>query len=466
MFVLSKSRLVFLFLCLPPLSLVFWLVLFLDSSHQPVSSQANSAESLPIHLNLGSADRGLVGNTSFLAEDGHNTGPLTAILPTTSHSLHHLHASLISLLHAVPEIIVACPEALFAETRRAVRVVVSNVSVQHHHAEIAVRSWAAGLDQSVGVVSVTSHVSTEHLLILDEAGLSDLDTHTRNTLLSSRPPTLPTGPRGILLLQGNNDVNITCLTPSDKPQRASYLLPPFVTPTALFSRLARDKRMFGGWAAIGKAMIADARADKVGGIVLGPGEDPATWCAAAGGNLPGRGSQTYKGIFAVLLPTVLELGNFSLLGCRLLANGYSVRVLLYREVGTLYEDDDDDSGGRTFGFPDGRCRLDYDVALPSPSSRDAMAEDAVFLEWLETWEEDPDVVLALKEQDWVTSSLAFLLGKAGLWKKTLVRIPRVDLAYAEWMGSLTLSEWSSPSLPTPRWNLALKTLPQIGTRRK
>lgn len=375
---------------------------------------------------------------------------LTVVLPVTCDSLTALQNILLPFLgfsSQIHQVLVVCPESLFSQTRRAIHRIVSEAD-EMNVPEFSIRPWFV---EATNLVTVAPQVSTEWVLFLDEMGLQQLSDGTREMLL--RPPavSLPVGPRGF----SGSPQNVYCIFPSQTPQPASYLVPPFVMSTSLAIEFAEISD-FSDWASLGEH-VSRSRSDDLGGIVLGFQQSSREWCKEFrpldNGNIledinsfdfasdslllndsaehvTWRFPETSgtSGVFAILLPTLQDLRLFASVACRLQDSGYVIQALLYYEL-AAGSNGFDDQTVKPF-----RCRLTYDVL-----SEDAMLpvrqHGYPFLsEWLDTFDIQPDVVLALLEDG------AFpAVGSTS----TLVRIPREDLPYSSWMGSLSLAEWQS-----------------------
>src|SRR5262249_22144286 len=112
--------------------------------------------------------------------------------------------------------------------------------------------------------------------------------------------------------------------------------------------------------------------------------------------------------------------------CKLLGHGRQLRILLASEI--RQSDDRLFSGG---------CHLSYETSTFNGHAP-KMLSVMVPSEW-------PDVILTLAEEP----SLSQLHVNGS--KTTLVRIPRADLPYSYWMGTLSLKEWQSECLKGIRY---------------
>jgi hypothetical protein len=150
------------------------------------------------------------------------------------------------------------------------------------------------------------------------------------------------------------------------------------------------------------------------------------------------------GTFALLFPSLRHMRLFSRAACRLQDNGHVVYVLLYGD-GAYAEDPSEeatDSEERTVLYAG--CRLNYDTLSPDdvlPTAQPIL-EISFISDWLDTIDEWPDIVIALKDQDSLPA-LAKVLERSQSAPPSLILIPYTDLPYCEWMGSLSVGEWRS-----------------------
>ena len=68
-----------------------------------------------------------------------------------------------------------------------------------------------------------------------------------------------------------------------------------------------------------------------------------------------------------------------------------------------------------------------------------------FDHWLESLNASPDIVFALDVQDFLTVTLTMAFLHDRYREITLIRLPRTDLPYSDWIGSLALRELRSQS---------------------
>jgi hypothetical protein len=394
---------------------------------------------------------------------------LTALLPITSQSISNLEAVISALLRSpgqLHEVIISCPEVVLTDVRRIIRKSVSAEGIEYH-LEFSLRPWVHGWDNNAAIMHVASEVTTDWVLILDNGGLHDMDSRTRDMLLNPKSIPLPTGPRGVTFLPNN----ISCATSSWVPQPVSFVIPPFVMPYSLVNDYPIASTGLGIWADLGE-QIARARLDGIGGIVTGT-DTTSAWCHFVQSDVTARndtlcvpdittetnigsaGNETTStdqlpsieenriGTFALLFPSLRNMRLFARAACRLQDNGHIIRVLLYGEAHA--EDPSEETTDweeRTVQFAG--CRLNYDTLSPDnvqPAAQPILGVSFVS-DWLNTFDEWPDVVIALKDQEWLPT-LTKILWQHQSIPPSLILIPYADLSYCEWMGSLSIEEWRS-----------------------
>lgn len=392
---------------------------------------------------------------------------LTALLPVTSQSISNLEAVISSLLRSpgkLHHVIISCPEAVLSDARRITRKAVSAEGIQDH-LELSLRPWLHEQDSNVAIMHAASEVTTDWVLILDDDGLNNMDNRAREMLLNPISTPLPNGPRGITFLPHN----ISCTAPSQEPQLASFVIPPFIMPYSLVTDISKVTSGFGFWADLGER-ISRGRLDGIGGIVTGA-DSALDWCHLVQSDLTSR-NRTISfpdllsepdtadledmaasnhqitgisvGTFAILFPSLRDMRLFSRAVCRLQDKGHIVYVLLYGDDAFVEDPSEEtmDSGEQTVQFSG--CRLNYDT-LSLDDVRPAaptIIGPSYVSDWFDTLDEWPDVVIALKDQDSLPA-LDKLLGRDQYIPPSLILIPHSDLPYCEWMGSLSVEEWRS-----------------------
>jgi len=377
------------------------------------------------------------------------TYSLTVVVPLTSQSLPLVEKILSPLLTPsayILEIVVVCPVSIIPEARIALRMI---ESMNPDHPDIILHTLVGGLDHDSGVINAASQVSTEWVLLMNQHGLLQESIRTQALLLHPTVILVPVGPRGVSVSPGR----VSCLPPSEVPQRASYLYPPFVMPAFLGIKL--ESASEDPWAALGHR-ISESRPDGLGGIAVDITDLDSAWCttfhrtaiippphyewdsqfsnddsmelALSQPDTPNPSPTS--GMFAIFLPTLLDLHVFSSLGCILQKHSHDLKVFIYDLRNSSNKPGWDDRH-----FIAEECRLPYSIGLsqsPFPSRHAAS-------DWLNTFSRPPDIILGLSEEDPFIGLLTIMYPK----KSKLVRIPRSDLPYCGWMGSLSLVEWRS-----------------------
>ncbi|KAJ6518627.1 hypothetical protein C8R45DRAFT_851005, partial [Mycena sanguinolenta] len=360
------------------------------------------------------------------------TGSLTAVLPVTSTSILTLRNIISPFLNppsCVSKVLVVSPESLLAQARLAVRLAVRDAPESDHHSDISLSPWNG--DPTAAVLHAASQLSSEWILLLDDTGLSGLSDRTREMLLCPVAADLPVGPRGVMGSPGN----LSCAPPSTELRPAAYLLPPFALPSSLVQEVYED------WADLGHA-VAGSREDRLGAVLRGFGDPDSNWCnmpqrdtaymADLSAPFPSDPFPTNGGLFLFLLPDITDLRVLLRLVCRLQEFGHSIKVLLYSESHTLL--------GQTYNSD---CHVQYDATRTTghPTIHD----------WLDGLEREADVIFTVNEPATQPVRSA---------RATVVRIPRDDLAYVYWMGSLSLAEWKNWHVPQIQISIITQDRPQ------
>lgn len=391
---------------------------------------------------------------------------LTALLPVNSRSISNLQAIVSSLLKSpgqLHEVIISCPEAILSDVRRIIQKHIS-AEGSEDTLEFSLRPWGHERDSNMAIMHVASEVTTDWVVFLDDSGLHNMDNDTQNILLNPTTIPLPAGPRGFASLS----TNTTCMPSSVDPQLASFVIPPFVMPYSLVTDGSATSTGLGIWVDLGERISQETGG--IGGIVVGA-DATSDWCHFVQSNvtfwdrtnpvpnlptepditeLGNEDSSSHSsasaeikdmGTFAMLFPSLRVMRQFSSVACRLQSNGYLVNVLLYGAIGYADEPLDEPTNWkeRTSG-----CRLNYDTLSPE----DVLpAEHRIFgisfvSDWLDTFDEWPEVVVAIKDQDSL-SGLPTVLEQSRSVRPSLILIPYMDLPYCGWMGSLSVQEWKS-----------------------
>ncbi|KAK7030635.1 hypothetical protein R3P38DRAFT_3394049 [Favolaschia claudopus] len=344
-------------------------------------------------------------------------GSLVAVLPVTLASLSTLNDTLSLLISppsCVSQVLIVCPESLHSRIRTTIRQTLRAAPDSEYSPGVSLYSWNG--NPSAGVLIAATQLSYKWLLLLDDTDMKSLSDRTRRMLLCPILGDVPIGPRGVA---GASD-NLSCLPPSSEMRPASYLLPPFALPASLVSQI------HGSWSELGRA-VSDSRKTSYGGVVRGYGDPDLDWCNqprhSSFSALAQKHSSTTAGLFLFLLPNIGDLRLLVKLMCRLQTSGHSVKVLLYSEPSADLDHEIYDSG----------CHISYQAMNPT-----ARLVHTTILDWVERIDGNPDVIFALKEP--ATQLLQ-------IDRFVIVRVPRDDLPYVYWMGSLSLVEWQRWHVP-------------------
>ena len=427
---------------------------YLDSAMKPPPTRNPSLATVP----------------SFL-EELHPVGPvqhssLTAVLPVTASTIPDLESKLLGLHKEsiyLSEIIVVCPEGIFSAVRRILHDVVS-VTLGDSRVEVILQPWLWGVGEIEVLARATSQATSEFILIMDDFEWMEVaDSGARRKILNPLNVSFPFG------IRGYGSPQSICLVPSHNPQPASFLVPPFVFPSKLLlPDEGHHRPQLQTWRGFGEHLLR--RQDMVGGVVLAS-EDPLvvdTWCQDSqpiqdeSSPVPEKQNvldenllrqqllendttTTSRGTFGLLLPTLDDLQAFSSPACRLVSEGHRLHILLYgaqeRQSGA------DQNHGMDNILDDetlvnGDCNLYYQIQRP----RDVSIA-LKLTSWLKNLHGSPDVLIALDEQDSFTDHLSQIFGRKENTETKLIQIPRLDLLYCDWMGTLTIQEWKSASIP-------------------
>lgn len=372
---------------------------------------------------------------------------LTAILPVTWDSIAILEDTLLPLLKpstCLREIVLVCPRPILSQAQAILRKV---LSLGHDSPDVLLHPLIGGLEQSSGIVSAASQVSTDWILYLDHEGLMRATDRMQDILLNPPAISIPIGPKGFYV----SSTDVSCIPMSDSPQPASYLYPPVIAPTSIAEGLHTSDVDL--WADLGKR-VSEGRADGLGGIVIHSETD---WCtsdvhsAITSSQEPLLQVQSLDdklddtcipdqpeifGRFTLLLPTLNDLRLLSPLGCMLRNKGHTIEVFVYDEFGGLSSQ----PNWEDRNFTAQQCTLQYTIAS---GDVDNYPGRPAYLYALQILTSRSDVAIFPREDDALTTHLAISQSTRALQNITVVRIPRGDFPQCTWMGSLSLAEWRS-----------------------
>ncbi|KAF9820580.1 hypothetical protein IEO21_01283 [Rhodonia placenta] len=389
---------------------------------------------------------------------------ITAVLPVTPLSISSLNAEISSILeHStyLDQVVLLTPPTLLLQAKQSIRTFLGTWGTSGH-VELTVSPWLTGT-QDVASLRAARQTTSDFVLFLDDSGLQQTESHIREALLLLEPfsTTVPIGPYGF-----SDGQSLTCISSSEMPQPATFLIPPFVMPSTLFpSDDLKEETIFGIWRALGES-IATPQRDSIGGFVIGPNNVSAPWCRSnkAGSIIETTEGYSFDisldpteqssdqdatnetcdadsdylrpalGFFLLVFSALTDLHNFSPAACRLQSDGHNVHVLLYDEG--LCSPPQTSADTKILVLAS--CKLEYSV-LPVGSEIEVPTS---LEEWIQCHSLSADVILTtLSEEE------RFYLRMRSENGSTVIHIPSSDLPFCDWMGSLTLQEYKSWHLP-------------------
>jgi len=353
-------------------------------------------------------------------DDVFNSPPsrtIAAVLPVTSSSLPHLSESLsgLSTIPYLTEIHLLCPENTTTAVRNVLRQTLSRAQ-RFDHAEFFVTLWQRGWSEAESTLRVASNILSNNILILPQDPLASLDSISRSILLPGSP-SLPI-PLGLYGSQ------VSCGTTYRGFWTARFVLPPLLLP----SRLGTTNQSYfhlTSWEELGAHFTQN---EGVGGAIsLGTPEGTSS-CRHpnASETVPLGLKHSYSpsdpsepGDLLVIL--VAERGDIlalSKLACKFKFRGKKVKVIAYG--------------------------VSLDPLRPSdPASEDC---DIAYTQVHDL--QDPTLYQLLGR----STSVFLMLTEYRLpsespleanTRATVIRIPRRDLPYCDWMASLEIRELRS-----------------------
>ncbi|PIL24948.1 hypothetical protein GSI_12835 [Ganoderma sinense ZZ0214-1] len=370
---------------------------------------------------------------------------LTAILPVTSQSVTDLHYRLRSLLGtsaSLSHVVLLSSQSLHAKIRHVLRTILSEED--ENEVVISVSQWPERLALGEALIQAAGQAGTDWVLLADEEGLEHFNAETRNILLLNTPPRIssPTGPRGV-------DSDLTCLTPSLTSQRAAYLVPPLVLPVSLLPPI-KSIDLDKPWPALGN-YVSRSGSTSSGGQVIGSSNGSLEWCTTY---VPNSRPVTpllvdYSAELSVLVAqdtnatSSNETGSFLLVAhapeagylvplvCELVQQGHYATFLVLEGTGHSIPL----SGLASYSE---ECRA---VIHHVPTS--SYAEDMQH-ELINYVPRDLDVLIsALQEDKPVFQLVAHLAENATQGLLSMVRIPKEDLPYCDWLSAVDLEGWKN-----------------------
>ncbi|KAK0188826.1 hypothetical protein F5146DRAFT_983497 [Armillaria mellea] len=369
---------------------------------------------------------------------------LTAVLPLLPSSTPHLADLLFPFLSAsrLSEVVLVTPESNLAATQSVIRDFVSSLG-DIDHPSFSLRIWPRDAHGPMAALKVASQVVTDWVLLLDDTALSAVGAEIRTVLLNPPYSSVPVGPRGF---------RTSCVTPSQTPQLASYLVPPFVMPRSLPHSSTRPSdphfwRDFGTHIA-----FVDNRG--YGGVVLPlSSEEDSAWCKlklnfgtldnlSTGSPITRNSSidastrcstlmdHQFQPVFVILFPTLGDLQTFAAVLCQLQEKGFLLYAAVYSLAiapPTLKQ-----------SIYHGSCVIRYNI-LSEPQDYSSRV--------YRTFGRHSDIVLSLSELELSATSA------------TRVRLSQRDLPYCAWMGMLSIFEWRNWNVPQVDISIITKDRP-------
>lgn len=407
-----------------------------------------------------SADDLHPARTPFVED--HSLSVILPVIPSTLASLDELLAPFLVSTTILHQVAIVCPHSLVTDIHRKLRVVLSDAALGHP--KVSLYPWSGLMHHHQASLQVIARVKTQYILLLDEHGFKQIAECDRAYLVHPRAVPLPVGPRGF----AGSSHNWFQLSPSDRAQPAAFLVPPFVAPSSLLAKAPLTSRSSLDWPSLGN-YIAKSTLGQFGGIVIGTDISDTVVCNARTESNkteesvddpnshalsgPGPMSISPKGFFILAFPSREDLRNFIPATCKLHYQGYTVLAYIY----------DTEFSGDVIEW---NCTIPYFERSKEISS---------FSDWLNSLGSVPDIVIGLDHQDPVSSTLSLVLERPPFLNTTLMRLPRLELPYTEWIGTLTLRELRRSSFFSQRlilhyfrntdWNVPEITLSVITNNR-
>ncbi|CAA7267399.1 unnamed protein product [Cyclocybe aegerita] len=426
--------------------------------------------SSPVTSNSNSSSKPAEATDNILAELVQSLTPippqsLTAILPILPHTLDRtadlLHPFL-EPLQSLRELLIICPDSITADVRRELQRAFAALD-SAAYPDVSLQPWQGYMQVHAASLKSAAGVSTEWVLVMDESGLAGIPDTAKAALLHPPNASVPFGPKG---QHDWLDSSPTASCGWGQVQRTLYLLPPFVMPTSSNSEVGLD--MNGqSWIVHGSSNETD-----LGGLLLGSRRGKMeVHTSQLSFNPDGRQSSAiplfdlghnsipetapsfttlnYPGHieFVFFLSVVDDVKRISPFLCRLqrLNPRPALRLLVY-----------DDENHRPLTGPKwttqsliaDSCIVEYDILLEAPvvfSEPGAV----VLLEWLEIQATTIDILLTIEGFDPFTAYLLSAQRMPVLNDTTVIRIPRRDLGYIDWVSSLSVHElknWHKPNV--------------------
>lgn len=365
--------------------------------------------------------------------DDHSLTVILPVVEATLPSLDQLLSPFLVPTHILYEIAIVCPHSLVSDTDRKLRIALSNTT--HGHPKVSLYPRSGLIHHHQASLEVIARVKTQWVLLLDEHAFNQVGECDRAYLVHPRAVHLPVGPHGF----SGSSLNWSQLTSSDRIQPATFLVPPFVAPSSLLANVPLVSPP-AIWPALG-TYIAKSALGLFGGIVIGTDildKAPCNPRTKLDTSSPSKESDddpdsrtladlgssltSPKGFFVLAFPLKEDLTNFIPATCKLYHQGHTILAYLYDTI---------DETGFHGVVNEMNCTIFYFLRSKEvPSLSD----------WLNSLVSVPDIVIGLDHQDSVSSTFSSILEQTRFLNTTLMRLPRRELPYTEWIGTLTLHE--------------------------
>lgn len=371
--------------------------------------------------------------------EDHSLSVILPVIPSTIASLDELLAPFLAPTTILYEVVIVCPHSLVTDIHRKLRVNLSNAAPDHP--KMSLYPWSGLTHRHQAFLQVIAQVNTQYILLLDEHGFKGISECNRAYLLHPRALHIPAGPRGFT----RSSHHWAQLSPSSRAQPAAFLIPPFIAPSGLLSKALLTSSPSLDWPSVGN-YIAKSTLAPFGGIVIGTDIYTVAWNTGTESDMTfpdkesvdvlnshassGLGSMSIssRGFFVLAFPRGEDLRDFIPATCKLRHQGYTVLAYIY----------DPESSGVVV---ESNCSIPY---FEHPK------ETPSFSDWLISLGSVPDIIVGLDHQDPVSSTFSLMLERPPFLNTTLLRLPRLELPYTEWIGTLTLHELRRSSLSLHR----------------
>ena len=380
---------------------------------------------------------------------------VTVALSVTEKSTQTLELTIIGLLEhqsTIQEVVILCPESLLSAARSSIRNTIASYG-ESLSTLLTLLPCPHATCSADALIGTAFHVSTDWTLFLEDSGLRQVNRAALSLLLNPPAVTFPLGVKGFALPTSEAH-NKTCLTPLASHRPADFLVPPLVLPGFTLSDVyALPDLTIDSWSALGR-WVSEERPDMIGGVIISRRDLAVVDCFESdletqdtshrqrlstppidayrphifGPEPPSSIASNKKsqGYFGVFLPSRDDLAAFSHSACALVAGGHHLDILLYAEA------DHDQASVST-----DTCTLHFH------STSSATTAVLIVSSWLSQSSGPFDVIISVTAEDKFTASLLLSLRDSEHDACTVVRLPREDLIYSDWMGALSLSEWKS-----------------------